>query len=122
MTFKLLCSSFLASWSYPLKHFVFSKRVHPLPTVCRQILAMLMNVETQQVFGKRISNNTVMQLFVFVFIKKAPGDECQRAAGIYECCNKKAPEITNEIQRQLTADLSNPPAVIQIGTCCTFVF
>jgi hypothetical protein len=83
---------------------------------------MLMNVETQQVFGKRISDNALKQLFIFVFFVKAPGDECQRAAGIYDCCKKKAPEITDEIQRQLTADLSNPPAVIQIGPCCTFVF
>jgi hypothetical protein len=50
---------------------------------------------------------------------KAPGDdECQRAAGIYECGKKKAPGITDEIQKQLTNDRSNPPApaVIQNGT------
>jgi len=63
----------------------------------------------------------MQKLFIFVFIEKATGDECQKAAGIYDCCKKKAPEITVEIQRQLTVDRSNPPAVIQNGTRCFII-
>jgi hypothetical protein len=53
---------------------------------------------------------------------KAFGDECQRAAGIYECGKKKAPGVTDEIQKQLTRDRSIPLVVIQIYTHRLFVF
>jgi hypothetical protein len=42
-----------------------------------------------------------------VYYTKAPGDdECQRAAGIYDCVKTKAPGITDEIQKQLIKDRS----------------
>jgi hypothetical protein len=51
-----------------------------------------------------------------IFSAKASGDECQRAAGIYECGKKKAPSVTDEIQKLLTRDRSIPPVVKQIDT------
>jgi hypothetical protein len=44
-------------------------------------------------------------------IKLAPADECVRAAEIYECGKKKAPDVTDAIQRQMTSDLSTAAAV-----------
>ena len=69
-----------------------------------------------------ISNKMYVCNLLNYFFTKAPGDECQRAAGIYECGKTKAPGITDEIQKQLTNDRSIPPAVIQIGKYYLHVF
>jgi hypothetical protein len=39
----------------------------------------------------------------------APADECARAAAIYDCAKKTAPEITNAIQKDLKNSLSAAP-------------
>jgi len=48
---------------------------------------------------------------IYVKIKLARADECVRAAEIYECGKKKAPDVTDAIQRQMTSDLSTAAAV-----------
>jgi hypothetical protein len=68
---------------------------------------MLMNAETQH----HVMLRNTCYFSIISKIKLAPADECLRAAEIYECGKKKAPGVTDAIQRQMTGDLSTAAAV-----------